>query len=133
MTVVGEYQQEDEVASGVEQCVGVMSVDADLWRQRCRAVLGLLTAQKGLDDAHAATAAWAGMLGCFWLFRFGVGGVDGVDWDEWNREQRADACDILGAGLAGEETVVSNAVETLWMNSWISRVMIWYRSGPSIR
>jgi len=33
------------VAARVEECV-----DADLGRQRCRAVLGLLTAQEGLDE-----------------------------------------------------------------------------------
>ena len=56
----------------------------------------MLAAHEGLDDAHAGTAAWAGMVERFWLFRLGVG-LDGIDWNEWNREQRADACNILGA------------------------------------
>jgi len=51
-------------------------------------VLGLLPPQEGLDDDHAAAAAGARMLGCFWLFglsacrSFGVGGLDGIDRDE---------------------------------------------------
>jgi hypothetical protein len=78
---------------------------------------GLVVAtHEGLDDAHAAIAAWAGMLTRFWLFRLGVGGLDGIDWNEWNREQRADACNILGAGLAGEETAVADAVGARWQD-----------------
>jgi len=79
-------------------------------------VVWLLAAHEGLDDAHAGAAAWAGTVGRFWLFRLGVGGLDGIDWNEWNRQQRADACNILGAGLAGEETVVSDAVEARWQD-----------------
>jgi len=51
------------------------------------------------------------MLGCFWFFGLGVGRFDVIDWDEGYCEQFADTCDIFGAGLAGEEAVVADAVE----------------------
>ena len=51
------------------------------------------------------------MLWCFWFIGLGVGRLDGIDWDEGHCEQLADACDIAGAGLAGEEAVVADAVE----------------------
>src|ERR1700681_564629 len=41
----------------------------------------------------------------------GTGRLDGVNWDERIREQLANARDVLGAGLAGEEAVVADAVE----------------------
>ena len=69
--------------------------------------------QESLDDDHAAAAAGARMLWRFWLFGLGVGGLDGIDWDEWYCEQLAGTRDILGAGLAGEQTVVADAVEAL--------------------
>jgi len=53
-------------------------------------VLWLLPRQEGLDDAHAAAAARAGMLWRFQLFGLCGGGLDGVDRDEWNCEQLAD-------------------------------------------
>ena len=80
--------------------------------------LWLLPPQEGLDDTHAAPAARAWMLWCFWLFRLsgcrslGVGGLDGIDWDDWILEQFANARDIFSASLAGEETVIADAVET---------------------
>jgi hypothetical protein len=73
-------------------------------------VPGLLAAQEGLDDAHGAAAARARMLGCLWLFGRGVECLDGIDGDKRRREQFTDACDIAGAGLAGEEAVVADAV-----------------------
>ena len=78
--------------------------------------------QKGLDDPHAAPAARARMLWCFWLFRLsgcrslGVGRFDGIDWNDGILEQFANVRDIFGAGLAGEETIVADAMETRWQN-----------------
>jgi len=60
-------------------------------------VLGLLPWPEGLDDAHAAAAARAGMLWRFRLFKLSacrslcVGGLDSVDRDEWNFEQLTDS------------------------------------------
>src|ERR1700687_2022830 len=57
------------------------------------------------------------MLWCCWLLglsacrSLGTGRLDGVNWDERIREQLANARDVLGAGLAGEEAVVADAVE----------------------
>src|SRR5579863_3814619 len=76
-------------------------------------MLGLLAAQEGLDDAHWAAAARTGMLGAFWRFGRGVEGLDGIDGDERRCKQVADARDIAGTGLAGEEAVVADAVEAL--------------------
>ena len=73
----------------------------------------LLSRQEGIDDAHAATAARARMLGCFWLFGLGAGVLDGIDRDEWYCEQLADTRDIAGAGLACEKAVVADAVKAL--------------------
>ena len=59
------------------------------------------------------------MLWLFWLLglsacrSLGVGGFDGIDRDERHCEQLAGTRDILGAGLAGEQTVVADAVEAL--------------------
>src|ERR1700681_5029598 len=41
----------------------------------------------------------------------GTGRLDGVNWDERIREQLANARDIVGPGLTGEEAVVADAVE----------------------
>src|SRR5260370_32573303 len=67
-------------------------------------------------DAHAACTARARMLWCFCLLGLGVGCLDGIDWDEGYCEQFADTCDIAGAGLAGEEAVVADAVEARWQD-----------------
>src|SRR5215468_7909734 len=49
-----------------------------------------------------------------WRFRlFGLCSLDGIDRDEWNCEQLADACNILGAGWAGQQAVVTDAMEAL--------------------
>ena len=77
---------------------------------------GLLPRQESLDDAHAAAAAWAGMLWGFRLFGLCGGGLDGVDRDEWNREQLADTRDVVGAGWAGQQAIVTDAVEALWQH-----------------
>ena len=37
-----------------------------------------------------------------------VGSLDGIDGDEWYCEQLTGTRDILGAGLAGEQTVVAD-------------------------
>ena len=79
---------------------------------RC-GVLRLAAAREGLDDDHAAAAAGAGMLWCFWLVGLGVGGLDGIDRDEWHCEQFAGTRDVVGTGGAGEQAVVADAVEAL--------------------
>src|SRR4029077_17021406 len=56
------------------------------------------------------------MVWLCWLLGLGVGGLDGIDWNERNCEQRADACNVLGAGLAGEPIVVADAVEAWWQD-----------------
>ena len=56
------------------------------------------------------------MLWCYWFLGLGVGCLDGIDWDEGYCEQLADTCDIAGAGLAGEEAVVADAVEARWQD-----------------
>jgi hypothetical protein len=48
-----------------------------------------------------------------WLLGLDVGRFDGVDRNEWNCEQRADARNILGAGLADEESVAADTVKAL--------------------
>ena len=77
-------------------------------------MLWLLSAQEGLDDKHGAAAARAGMLWLFWLLGRGAGSFDGVDRDERHCEQLAGTSDILGAGLAGEQAVVADAMKALW-------------------
>ena len=70
--------------------------------------------QESLDDARGAAAAWAGMLwrfGLFGLFGLCGGGLDGVDRDEWSREQLADTRDVVGAGRAAQQAIVTDAVE----------------------
>ena len=59
------------------------------------------------------------MLGRFRLFGLSacrslcVGGLDGLDRDELNCEQLTDACNIPGAGWAGQQAVVTDAMEAL--------------------
>src|SRR6516225_2329732 len=79
-------------------------------------MLGLLPWQEGLDDAHAAAAAGAGMLWRFRLFGLCGDGLDGVDRDEWNCEQLADTRDVVGASWAGQQAVVTDAVKALWQH-----------------
>ena len=54
------------------------------------------------------------MLWLFWLLGRGAGSFDGIDRDERHCEQLAGTSDILGAGLAGEQTVVADAMKALW-------------------
>src|SRR5258706_4159956 len=59
------------------------------------------------------------MLGRFRLFGLSacrslcVGGLDGLDRDELNCEQLTDACNIPGAGWAGQQAVVTDTMEAL--------------------
>src|SRR5262249_15093861 len=76
-------------------------------------MLWLLPRQEGLDDAHAAAAARAGMLWRFRLFGLCVGSLDGLDRDERHCEQRADTRDVVGAGWADQQAVVTDAMEAL--------------------
>src|SRR5260370_38890112 len=88
-------------------------VDPDCWWNRCGTVLWLLSAQEGLDDDHAATAAGARMLWRFWLLGRGAGSFDGIDRDERHCEQLAGPSDILGVGSAGEQAVRAVARKAL--------------------
>src|SRR5258706_13376519 len=54
------------------------------------------------------------MLWLFWLLGRGAGSFDGIDRDERHCEQLAGTSDILGPGLAGEQTVVADAMKALW-------------------
>src|SRR5580704_16811598 len=100
----------------------IMSVDPDCPWSRRRAVLWLLPAQEGLDDAHVAAAARTWMLWCVWLLglsarrSLGAGRLDGIDRNERHGKQLTDTLDILGAGLTGEEAVVADAVEARWQD-----------------
>src|SRR5262249_52502705 len=71
---------------------------------------GLLPRQEGLDDAHAAAAAWARMLWRFWVFGLCGGGLDGVDREERHCEQLAGTRDGVGPCWAGQQAVVTGAV-----------------------
>jgi len=81
------------------------------------------------------------MLWLFWLLGRGAGSFDGIDRDERHCEQLAGTSDILGAGLAGEQAVVADAMKPCGntcirkrrMNSEVSSVITLYRSGPSMR
>src|SRR5215470_7731295 len=79
-------------------------------------MLWLLPRQECLDDAHAAAAAWAGMLWRLQLFGLCSGGLDGVDGDERDRKQGADTGDVVGACWAGQQAVVTDAVEAKWQH-----------------
>jgi len=84
--------------------------------------IGLLPRQEGLDDAHAAAAARAEMLWRIWLFGLSacrslcVGSLDGIDRDDWNFEQLADTRDVVGADWAGQQAVVTDAMEARWQD-----------------
>src|SRR5258706_10563737 len=54
------------------------------------------------------------MLWLFWVLGRGAGSFDGIDRDERHCEQLAGTSDILGAGLAGEQAVVADAMKALW-------------------
>src|SRR5467141_32106 len=62
------------------------------------------------------------MLWCFRLFGLSAcrslcgGSLDGIDRDEWHREQGADTRDVVGAGWAGEQAVVTDAVKARWQD-----------------
>jgi len=62
------------------------------------------------------------MLWRFRLFGLSVcrslcgGSLDGLDREEWNCEQPADTSNILGAGRAGQQAVVTDAVKALWQH-----------------
>ena len=62
------------------------------------------------------------MLWRIWLFGLSacrslcVGGLDGVDRDERHREHLADTRDVVGADWAGQQAVVTDAMEALWQD-----------------
>ena len=63
------------------------------------------TALEDLDDDHATAAAWTVRLGLI------GGGSGGLAFRFCNGEQRTRACDVVGAGTAGEQAVVTDAVK----------------------
>ena len=64
-----------------------------------------------LDDDHAAAAAWAGAICGLRLGGSGADCFDGINGNYWRREQLAGAGDVVGALAAGEQAIVSDAVE----------------------
>src|SRR5258708_40149553 len=54
------------------------------------------------------------MLWLFWLLGRGAGSFEGIDGDELAGEQLGGTSDSLGGGLAGEQTVVADAMKALW-------------------
>jgi len=58
-----------------------------------------------LDDDHATAAAWTSRLA--WI----DGGIGGPAFRFCNGEQLTRACDVVGAGAAGEQAVVTDAME----------------------
>ena len=68
------------------------------------------TAREDLDDDHATAAAWTSRLA-------GIdGGNGGLAYRFCNGEQLTRACDVVGAGAAGEQAVVTDAVEAVWQD-----------------
>jgi len=65
------------------------------------------TALKDFDDDHATTAAWT--------LRFAVidGGGGGLAFRFWNGQQFTCPSDGVGAGTAGEQAIMTDAVEAV--------------------
>ena len=102
---------------------------------------GLTIAREGLDDNHAATAAWAWVWQSAELIGFGVGIDIRLRCALRHGEQLASARDIGGAVFAvGEQPVVTDAMQALGQHmdqespdELVDNVMVLYRPGPSIR
>ena len=76
-------------------------------------MLGLAATREGLDDDHAATAAWARHWQCTGLVGFG-GGIEMLLSVLRRGEQLASTSDIGGAVFAiGEQAVVADAMQAL--------------------
>ena len=65
------------------------------------------TALENLDDDHATAAAWTSRLPGIY------GGNGGLAFRFCNGEQLTRAGDVAGAGAAGEQAVVTDAVESV--------------------
>jgi len=65
-------------------------------------------AREGLDDDHAAAAAWTCRL-----VAIGSIGIGGLALGLWPSEQLAGTRDVVGAGGLGQQAVVADAVEAL--------------------
>ena len=63
-------------------------------------------AREGLDDDHAAAAAWTCRLVV-------IGSIGGLALGLWPSEQFASTRDVVGAGGFGQQAVVADAVEAL--------------------
>ena len=67
-------------------------------------------ALENLDDDHATAAAWTSRLA-------GIdGGTGRLAFRLCNSEQFAGSGDVVGAGAAGEQAVVADAVEAVWQD-----------------
>src|SRR5436190_21469591 len=71
---------------------------------------------KPLDDDHATAAAGADMYRLLFgsigaIGSIGPDCVDGIDGNDWRHEQLAGTRDVLGAFAAGEQAIISDAVE----------------------
>ena len=93
------------------------------------------TAREDLDDDHATAAAWTRRLA-------GIdSGTGRLTFRLCISEQLTGACDVVGAGAAGEQAVVADAVEAVRQNVdqefaddlLVASVMTFWRSRRSAR
>src|SRR5207247_7719162 len=78
-----------------------------------RAISRSAAALEDLNDDHAATAARTRMRGCLRLTVVGPVGTTGVILRRRHVEQLPRSRNVLGAPAVGEQTVVTDAVETI--------------------
>jgi hypothetical protein len=79
-------------------------------------VLRLTATREGLDDDHAATAAWTGQRQRPRFFVvIGLGGLE-IARASRHGQQLTDPFDIAGAGAMSEQTVVADAMEAARQN-----------------
>jgi len=76
-------------------------------------ISGRATALEDLDDDHAAAAAGTGMRKCRWLTVAGTVCPTGLILRCRHVEQLTRMRDVLDTPAVGEETVVTDAVETI--------------------
>ena len=71
------------------------------------------TALEDLDDDHATAAARTRLRERFGFVGLGAAGIGGLGLCRRHVEQAARSGDVVGARAAGEQTVVTDAVEAL--------------------
>ena len=71
---------------------------------------------EGLDDDHAAAAAWARMRERPRLIGIGGSRIAGLGLRNWRIEQFSRPRDVLDTLAAGEQAVVADAMEATWQN-----------------